>query len=79
MKKIDCDIVASVMLILERHEESSRRGASTASPRLTKAAKMVALLDLMDLLGLDFDDDRARHNAISEFPELYHEKKTGAA
>jgi hypothetical protein len=75
MRKLNCDDVSNITWALGRFEEACRRDACTKSSLAVKAAKMVALLEIMNMLGLDFEDDSARHNAIAEFPELYSAKK----
>src|SRR5258706_6177346 len=70
---INCDQVASLMFILNSLQSTPYR-----SDKEKHAAKMAALLDVMELLGYEFEDNAAAGNALSafwEFNELRRSRK----
>lgn len=68
--KINCDQVAWLIGVLDRYAEVVRTPKPAIS-RADKGAKTAAILEIMDILYLDFLDRSARHNTISHFGELY--------
>lgn len=54
---------------LDRHAHQIVRGNPGIS-RQYAAAKLSALLEIMDVLNLEFEDDSAASNAISQFKEF---------
>lgn len=71
---LNCDQVAWLKHVLDRFEAAVRREGPSIS-RGVKAAKMAAVLEIAELMGCAFEDDAAKHNAISDFPELYQGKR----
>ena len=68
-RKITCDQVAWLGDVLDRHRHASQMHDLGLS-RAPSAAKLAAMLEIMEILHLDFADDAARGNAIACFPEL---------
>lgn len=68
-RKLCCDQVAWITAALDRFAKVARN-RNSFSERDLKAAKLAALLEIMDVTGCEFEDDLARRSAISEFPEL---------
>jgi len=64
-RKITCDEIAWIMDILERLRFVSNLKYPAIS-RFTRMAKYSALYELMEILGLEFQDEAARYNAIPE-------------
>jgi hypothetical protein len=75
-RMLTCDDVAWLKHVLERFEEAVRRDGPSIS-RGVKAAKMAAVLEIAELMGCAFEDDAAKHNVISEFPEIYQGARAG--
>ena len=70
-KKINCDVVAWLTAILQRYEEAIKSSIHNPSiSRMDKAAKLAALLEIMDILNWEFEDDLASGNALSGFTEF---------
>ena len=69
-RMLGCDEVAWLKYVLDRFEAAVRRDGPSIS-RGVKAAKMAAVLEIAELMGCAFEDDAAKHNVISDFPELY--------
>jgi hypothetical protein len=62
---ISCDQVAWLNNVLERHFEAAI--LSTRYPsisRLSSVARQAAIIEIMEIVGLDFDESGAAHNAI---------------
>jgi len=80
LKTINCDQVSWIMAILTRYSEAVRKNSTCPSiSRLGKTAKLAALLELMEILGLKFDDDLASGNGLSELTEFNELRKIGDA
>lgn len=62
--KINCDQVTWIKDALHRYYKacSAAEGMSHVS-RLPAAARLAGLLEIMEILGLTFEDQRAVHNA----------------
>lgn len=73
-KQMSCDQVAHIKNALDRFENVIRSNPPSIS-RLVEASKMATVLELAELLDFDFEDDSARHNVISRFPEVYQGKR----
>lgn len=67
--KINCDQVAWLKDVLIRYEQAIRP-TSPRVARIIPAARMAALLEIMDILYLEPEDRDAAGNIISEFTEL---------
>jgi len=73
---LTCDQIAWLKQVLERFEEAVRRDHPSVS-RGVKAAKMAAILEIVEITACGFEDDAAKHNVISDFPELYQGARAG--
>jgi hypothetical protein len=62
---LNCDQVSSLMFILNSLQSTPYR-----SNKEKNAAKMAALLDIMELLVYEFEDNAAAGNALSAFWEF---------
>lgn len=71
-KKLTCDDVSALYEVLARFEDGVR--TSQLGTQKAKGIYLIALMELCDCLGLSFEDDSARHNAITWWPELYQGK-----
>jgi hypothetical protein len=69
-RPIGPDEVALIEAALERFRFTVKLGFPGIS-RINECAKLAALLEIMEILWLDFADDSARLNAISDIRELY--------
>ena len=67
--KISCDQVAWLADILDRHA-AAVLDARVRISRGREAAKLAAILEIMEVVGVGFADNAARGNAIAQFPEL---------
>jgi hypothetical protein len=75
-QKINCDQVAWIKDAISRFGDAatlSNRGIS----RLRATSLLACMLEMMEICGMDFEDDSARYNAISHIPELYQQPKNG--
>lgn len=62
---LNCDQVSHLMFILNSLQSSPYR-----SDKEKNAARMASLLDIMELLGYEFEDNAAAGNALSAFWEF---------
>ena len=76
LKKLNCDQVSWIMNALERLLSISQQRLPMAS-RLTNAAKMAALLEIMEVLGYEFEDKAAAGNALASFTEFNEMRDLG--
>ena len=72
-RKLGCDEIAWISAALDRFAAVARN-RNIYSERSMKGAKLACLLEIMDVAGCEFEDDVARHNALSDFPELCPDK-----
>ncbi len=68
-KKLDRDQVSWLMNALERFANATNQHVLMAS-RLPNAAKLAALLEIMEVLGYEFEDKAAAGNALYPFWEF---------
>lgn len=68
-KKINCDQVSSIRNALNRLVEMVAHRVPMVS-RLHEAAQLAALLEIMEVLGYEFEDKMAAGNALSSFWEF---------
>ena len=68
---LNCDEIAWIKDIFERYKRHVSIDKPSIANKEDDAMLLASLLELMDLLNLGFQDRSARHNAISQFPELY--------
>jgi hypothetical protein len=66
-RKINCDQVSVVMGILERLQNIPK---FSRFARMPEAAQLAALLEVMEILGYEFEDNAAAGNALSRFSEF---------
>lgn len=69
LKPLNCDQVSFIMNALERLIVTSQTHLPMAS-RMTKATQFAALLEIMEVLGYEFEDSSAAGNALSLFWEF---------
>ena len=67
--KINCDQVAWIQDIFRRFTETTRKNYPGIS-RLKEIACVAAILELMEILHLEFEDKGAAGNVICSFPEF---------
>lgn len=72
-KKMNCDQVSWVMSILGRLQSSSWNHPAVS--RLPEALNLAALLEIMDVLGYEFEDNDAAGNALHKFEEFSRLRK----
>lgn len=63
--KISCDHVALIKSVFERHAQIQNMNVPGVS-RIKEMANYSALYELMDILGLSFEDDDARLNGTPD-------------
>lgn len=68
-QQVSCDQVAWLGDILDRHCHAVTQ-TNPAISRAKESARLAALLEIMEVLRLEFADDTARRNAIAGFKEL---------
>jgi hypothetical protein len=73
--KINCDQVAWLGDILDRHA-AAVLDARVRISRGREAAKLAAILEIMEIVNVGFADNTARGNAIAQFPELRRQSET---
>jgi hypothetical protein len=66
---LSCDQVAHISDVFDRYRAQCLIG-NVGISRARETAKLAAILELMELLGLEFADDNARGNAVAGMPEL---------
>lgn len=66
---ITCDQVEWLGNVLDRYAEILRMPRVGIS-RAVGDARIAAIIEIMEILDLEFEDDAARRNVISVFPEL---------
>jgi hypothetical protein len=64
-KKISCDQVTWIMRSLERFQAASCQ--SVMASLIPRAAQLATLLEIMEILGYDFQESAAARNALSQF------------
>jgi hypothetical protein len=70
-RKIGCDEVAWISDIVRRHRRAVALSHDMPGiSRLGRAADLAALLELMEILRLEFADEAAARNALSGFHQL---------
>lgn len=69
LKKLSCDQVSELMSAFRRLLEFTTGYASEHAKR-SKAAKLATLLEIMDILGYEFEDSAAAGNALAAFWEF---------
>ena len=69
LKKINCDQVSWIMGTMDRLLSTSRQHFPMVS-RQADATKLAALLEIMEVLGYEFEDSAAAGNALSMFWEF---------
>ena len=67
--KISVDQVVWLKASIKRYGETAARRDPGISRR-SKGAALALLIEVMDILGLEFAEDAAAQNAISDFDEL---------
>lgn len=67
-RKLTCDQVSTLMGILERLQNASKTFPALA--RMREAAQLATILEIMDILGYEFEDNDAAGNALSRFSEF---------
>jgi len=67
--KINCDQVAWINDIFRRFAETSGKNYAGIS-RSKEVARVAAILELMEILHLEFEDKNAAGNVLSSFPEF---------
>jgi len=67
--KINCDQVAWIDAIFDRFAEAIRKNYPSIS-RLKDVVRVAAVLELMEILHLEFEDKSAAGNVLSSFPEF---------
>lgn len=65
-QKINCDQVIWLQNILERYRETCRI-ATVATSYADEAAKLAAIHEIVELFGLQWEDDSAMRNAAYKF------------
>jgi len=66
-KKLNCDQVSVLMGILERLQSTPK---FSSFARMREAAQLAAILEIMEILGYEFEDNTASGNALSRFSEF---------
>lgn len=67
--RISCDQIAWLKDVVDRYD-CATRGPLPGISRLREAAKLAALLEIMELLNLECEDNVALSNLLAGFREL---------
>jgi hypothetical protein len=65
-KKLNCDQVSWLKNALDRLQSLSEQRFPAVS-QMKEAAKLATLLEIMEVLGYEFEEDAAAGNALSRF------------
>ncbi len=68
---LTCDEVAWIKDVFKRYGNHVKIPKPSIAKREDDAMLLASLLEIMEILNLDFKDRSARYNAISQFSELY--------
>jgi hypothetical protein len=64
-KKLSCDQVSWIMASLDRFQSASCNFPMVSS--IPRAAQLATLLEIMEILGYEFQDSSTARNALSQF------------
>lgn len=67
--EINCDQVAWINDIFRRFAETANKNYAGIS-RVKEVARVAAMLELMEILHLEFEDEKAAGNVLYSFPEF---------
>jgi hypothetical protein len=70
-RPIGCDQVVWLNEALRRYKTAvTQHSNAPGISRCAEVARLAVLLEIMEIMGVEFADDAARQNALAEFPEF---------